>query len=83
MRAVEASWRAPGSKLYHAVGAWPLVLRDHTQMQEIEPDRRMLMTCGCRKRRPSLGGPGVFVDDAADPVITIDSACVAMVHRLR
>jgi polyketide cyclase/dehydrase/lipid transport protein len=44
VRAVDASWPAPGSRLHHAVGAWPFVLRDHTVMREAEQDRRLLMT---------------------------------------
>lgn len=44
VRAVDATWPAPGSRLHHAVGAWPLVIRDHTVIQECEPDRRLLMT---------------------------------------
>lgn len=44
VRAVDATWPAPGSKLHHAVGAWPFVIRDHTEIKEIEPNRRMLMT---------------------------------------
>jgi uncharacterized protein YndB with AHSA1/START domain len=44
VRAVDADWPAVGSKLHHAAGAWPLVVRDHTEMQELEPHRRMLMT---------------------------------------
>ena len=44
VRAVDAGWPAAGTKLHHAVGAWPLVVRDHTEMQEVELNRRMLMT---------------------------------------
>ena len=44
VRAVDADWPAPGSKLHHAAGAWPLVVRDHTEINESEPDRRLLMT---------------------------------------
>lgn len=44
VRAVDASWPAPGSKLYHAAGVWPLVVRDHTEIKEAEPGRRLLMT---------------------------------------
>jgi uncharacterized protein YndB with AHSA1/START domain len=41
MFAVEADWPAKGSNLYHAVGAWPLVVRDHTEVLAVEPDRRL------------------------------------------
>jgi uncharacterized protein YndB with AHSA1/START domain len=44
VRAVDADWPATGSKLYHAVGAWPLVVRDHTEVQESSPGRRLLLT---------------------------------------
>ena len=44
VRAVDARWPAVGSKLHHAVGAWPLVVRDHTEVQALEPGRRILMT---------------------------------------
>jgi uncharacterized protein YndB with AHSA1/START domain len=47
VRAVDAAWPQPRSRLHHAVGAWPRVMRDHTEMQEAEPNKRMLMTaCG-------------------------------------
>jgi uncharacterized protein YndB with AHSA1/START domain len=44
VRAVDASWPEPGSRLHHAAGVWPLVVRDRTEMRELEPTRRMLMT---------------------------------------
>jgi uncharacterized protein YndB with AHSA1/START domain len=44
VRAVDATWPAPGSRLHHAVGAWPIVLRDHTEIRESEPNKRLLMT---------------------------------------
>lgn len=44
VRAVDAGWPQPGSRLHHAAGPWPLVVRDHTEIREVEPNRRMLMT---------------------------------------
>jgi uncharacterized protein YndB with AHSA1/START domain len=44
IRAVDAQWPAPGSRLHHGVGVWPLMIRDHTEVQEAEPDRRLLLT---------------------------------------
>ena len=44
VRSVDADWPQPGSRLHHAAGAWPLVVRDHTEMRELEPNRRLLMT---------------------------------------
>ena len=43
VRAVDSDWPARGSKLHHAVGAWPLVLRDHTEVKESAPGRRLLL----------------------------------------
>ncbi len=39
IRAVDADWPAVGSKLHHAVGPWPLAVRDSTVVEQMEPDR--------------------------------------------
>jgi uncharacterized protein YndB with AHSA1/START domain len=39
MRAVDASWPAPGSLLHHATGVWPMMLRDETQVEDVDPGR--------------------------------------------
>lgn len=44
VRAVDAGWPAPGTRLHHAVGMWPFVLRDHTEVREAVPNRRILLT---------------------------------------
>jgi uncharacterized protein YndB with AHSA1/START domain len=44
MRAVEAAWPAVGSKLHHAAGIWPLVRRDDTTVDAVEPGRRLELT---------------------------------------
>lgn len=41
MREVEQSWPAPGSKLHHSVGLWPLLLDDRTEVLGCEPQRRL------------------------------------------
>jgi uncharacterized protein YndB with AHSA1/START domain len=43
MRAVEADWPAKGSRLFHASGVWPMAMRDETVVEEIEPDRRLVL----------------------------------------
>jgi len=43
MRSVDDEWPAPGSKLHHSVGTWPLVLNDSTEVLEWEPDERMVL----------------------------------------
>jgi hypothetical protein len=44
VRAVDAQWPAPGARLHHAVGPWPLVVRDHTIVRESQPGRHLLLT---------------------------------------
>jgi uncharacterized protein YndB with AHSA1/START domain len=44
MRAVEHAWPAVGSKLHHAAGAWPMVRRDDTSVDAVEPGRRLELT---------------------------------------
>jgi len=41
MREVEESWPAPGSKLHHSVGLWPLLIDDRTEVVGCEPQRRL------------------------------------------
>jgi uncharacterized protein YndB with AHSA1/START domain len=43
MRAVESAWPAAGSRLHHASGTWPVVVRDETVVEEVEPDRRLVL----------------------------------------
>jgi hypothetical protein len=41
MYAVQKDWPNAGSKLWHATGAWPLVIRDETQVLAVDPERRL------------------------------------------
>lgn len=41
MRDVEESWPAPGSRLHHSVGLWPLLLDDRTEVIACEPQRSL------------------------------------------
>ncbi len=58
VRAVDASWPAEGAKLYHAVGVWPLVMRDETVVEQVDIDRLLVLTA---KGRP-LGQARVTID---------------------
>lgn len=44
MRAVDAAWPAPGAKLHHSAGTWPLVIDDSTSVTACEPERRLELT---------------------------------------
>lgn len=41
MRAVDPAWPAPGARLHHSAGIWPLVVNDETLVLECEPGRRL------------------------------------------
>jgi uncharacterized protein YndB with AHSA1/START domain len=37
MRDVDETWPAPGSRLHHSIGSWPLLLDDTTEVVESQP----------------------------------------------
>jgi uncharacterized protein YndB with AHSA1/START domain len=41
MRGVDPEWPAVGARLHHSVGAWPLMLEDHTEVLAVQTDRRL------------------------------------------
>lgn len=42
VRDVDAHWPQPGSRIHHAVGAWPLLIKDYTESVEFRPDAGVL-----------------------------------------
>ena len=52
MRAVETSWPAPGSKIHHTIGIWPVVLNDETEVESCTPEEELVLLA---KTRP-FGG---------------------------
>lgn len=44
MRAVDPGWPEVGSRLHHSVGAWPLLIEDTTEVLEMKPERRLVVT---------------------------------------
>ncbi len=43
IRGVDPTWPQVGSKVYHEVGGWPLTIKDHTEVLELEPPRRVVL----------------------------------------
>jgi uncharacterized protein YndB with AHSA1/START domain len=43
VRDVDESWPAPGARLHHKVGAWPLALSDSTGIVTYEPPWRLVL----------------------------------------
>ena len=46
MRSVDAGWPAPGTKLHHSFGVWPLLLNDTTEVLELDPGHRIVLEAG-------------------------------------
>ena len=57
MRAVDPGWPAPGSKIHHTVGVWPLVLNDETEVESSTPLEELILLA---KGRP-LGGARIVL----------------------
>jgi hypothetical protein len=43
IRAVEAHWPQPGSRVHHSFGVWPAVINDHTEVLACTPHRELLL----------------------------------------
>jgi len=41
VRGVDGRWPAAGARLHHSVGVWPLLISDHTKVEESEPGSRL------------------------------------------
>jgi len=46
MRSVDEGWPAPGTKLHHSFGVWPLLLNDTTEVLELDPGHRLVLEAG-------------------------------------
>jgi hypothetical protein len=46
IRDVDESWPAPGSKLHHKAGPWPLSLKDSSTVESMTPDRELTLLAG-------------------------------------
>jgi NAD(P)-dependent dehydrogenase (short-subunit alcohol dehydrogenase family)/uncharacterized protein YndB with AHSA1/START domain len=57
----DSEFPALGSRFRHQVGLWPLTLKDHTEVVEVEPPRRLVLKA---KARP-LGTATIELDLAA------------------
>jgi hypothetical protein len=43
MRNVDTAWPAVGAKLYHSLGAWPMLINDNTEVEVSVPDRELVL----------------------------------------
>lgn len=43
IRDVDPHWPAAGSRIHHSVGLWPVLINDHTEVLDSEPERRLVL----------------------------------------
>jgi hypothetical protein len=48
MRAVDADWPAPGSKIHHTIGVWPLIINDETVVEACTPRQELVLPAKVR-----------------------------------
>ena len=58
LRAADAGWPEPGTKLHHSIGVWPLVIDDETGVEVWDAPRRLVLEA---KTRP-LGSERVIIE---------------------
>ena len=46
IRGVDEGWPAPGTKLHHSFGVWPLLVNDSTEVLELDPGHRLVLEAG-------------------------------------
>lgn len=48
MRAVDLNWPAPGSRIHHTIGVWPLVVNDETEVESCTPGHELVLLAKTR-----------------------------------
>jgi hypothetical protein len=48
MRAVDADWPSPGSKIHHTIGVWPLTINDETGVEACQPGQKLVLLARVR-----------------------------------
>ncbi len=44
IRGVDDGWPAVGRRIHHSVGAWPVLIEDVSEVVEVEPARRLVLS---------------------------------------
>ena len=66
IRDVDDHWPAAGSRIHHSVGAWPFLLDDNTEVEDIDPPQRLQL----RVRAWPTGEGRVIITCRPDPLGT-------------
>jgi uncharacterized protein YndB with AHSA1/START domain len=93
IRDADATWPAVGSRFHHRVGAGPFTVKDHTEVLEVEPPRRLVLRARARPLgtarvemvlEPRDGGTHVIMmETAGDPLsrLAINPVTDPLVHH--
>jgi hypothetical protein len=82
IRAVPENWREPGSRRYHSVGLWPLLLSDSTVSLVYEPPVRLVPQARGRPLREAVVEIVVTPEGAGSRVVIGEDATTAGVRSL-
>lgn len=72
IRGVDPTWPAPGARLHHSVGVWPVLLDDHTEALACEPMERLELQARAwplgeahvvLRLRPADGGAEIEIEE--------------------
>jgi NAD(P)-dependent dehydrogenase (short-subunit alcohol dehydrogenase family)/uncharacterized protein YndB with AHSA1/START domain len=75
----DESFPAVGSRFHHKVGTWPLKVKDHTEVVEVDPPRRIVLRAKARPLgtalieidlQESAGGTELSMDERPDDRLT-------------
>lgn len=44
VRDVDVDWPAPGARVHHSFGLWPLLIQDFTRVEEVVPEAELVLT---------------------------------------
>jgi uncharacterized protein YndB with AHSA1/START domain len=81
IRAVDSSWPAPGSRILHSIGTWPVVIDDETVVESCVPGRELVLLA---KIRPAAEARITMrLSDAPEGRCQVDMTEVAVSAPLR
>ncbi len=72
IRAADPGWPGLGTVFHHEVGIGPLRLRDHTQVVEVDPPRRLVLRAHARPLGSGLVRLEIEPDDGGSRVVMVE-----------
>lgn len=76
VRDVDPEWPAPGTKVHHSFGLWPLLIQDFTRVERAQPGRELVLTARGWPAGEARVHLSVRPDGEAASVVTITEDAV-------